>query len=352
MKHRLNLDNKDPNYILLKEIFKIMDSRNSKSILASHGFKNLNRTIFTFKIIFISMFFGIDIPFILNELKSKKELRKYFNISEVLTADQVYKIFSEINSEKLIKCLNRILNSRNMVKRRGKKTFIVDATPVDVDINFHRNKKTKEHLEKINLKWSYSSSKGYYIGFKATVVLDYDSMNPVCILVHSGAPNDAKLFEEILENLQKRRIIRKGDTLIFNKGYYRYKNYQIGISKYKIIPFIFPKEKFSITRLDDILTYPLAVFNKTKRIMKEKRLYNSLKMELMKKIDSWEKFKPIRGKIEDFFKLLKQGLNMREIHKYTPKSVEKTVYLNVFLGALIISQGFYSKTAIQQLSEN
>ena len=37
----------------------------------------------------------------------------------------------------------------NIVKRRGKKTFIVDATPVDVDINFHRNKKTKEHLEKL-----------------------------------------------------------------------------------------------------------------------------------------------------------------------------------------------------------
>lgn len=29
MKHRLNLDKKDSNYILLKEIFKIMDSRKS-----------------------------------------------------------------------------------------------------------------------------------------------------------------------------------------------------------------------------------------------------------------------------------------------------------------------------------
>ncbi len=36
MKHGLNLDNKDPNYILLKEIFKIMDSRNFKRILASY----------------------------------------------------------------------------------------------------------------------------------------------------------------------------------------------------------------------------------------------------------------------------------------------------------------------------
>lgn len=40
------------------------------------------------------MFFDLDILFILNELKSKKELRKYFNISEVLSVTQVYKIFS------------------------------------------------------------------------------------------------------------------------------------------------------------------------------------------------------------------------------------------------------------------
>lgn len=351
MKHRLNLDKKDPNYILLKEIFKIIDSRKSQKILASCGFKNLNKQIFTFKIIFISMFFDLNVKFIINELNFKKELCKYFNISEVLSADQVYKIFSEQNEKMLLKSLNRILNSMNQTKRRGKKTFIVDATPVDVDINFLRNKKSKKHLEKLNLKWSYSSSKGHYIGFKATIVLDYDSINPVCILIHSGAPNDTKLFDEILENLQKRRIIRKGDILIFDKGYYSYKNYQLGINKYKIVPFIFPKSSFKQNKLNDILTYPLDVFKKIKRIKHEKRIYNTLKQELLKKLSSWSKFKPKRGKIEDFFKLLKQGLNMKEIHKYTSKSVAKTVFLNVFLGALTISQGFYSKTAIQQLSE-
>ena len=352
MKHRLNLDIKDPNYTLLKKIFKIMDSRKSLQILASHGFKNLDKQIFVFKIIFISMFFGLDIPFILNKLESKKELREYFKISEVLTADQVYKIFSQQNPENLLKALNRILNHQNRVKRRGKNTFIVDATPVDLDFNFNRNKKTKEHLKSLNLKWSYSSSKGFYISFKATVVMDYESMNPVCILIHSGAPNDAKLFDEIMENLRKRRIIRKGDTIIFDKGHYSYKNYQLGISKYKIIPFIFPKENFNKTKLNDQLSYPLQIFERTKKLLAEKQFYNNLKIDLFKKLDNWKKFKPIRGKIEDFFKLLKQGLNMREIHKYTPKSVAKTVYLNVFLGALIISQGFYSKTAIQQLSEN
>ena len=298
------------------------------------------------------MFFGLDIPFILNELESKEKLRKYFNISEVLSADQVYKNFSLQDSEELIKALNRILNGINRVKRRGKKTFIVDATPVDLDFNFNRNKKTKEYLKTLNLKWSYSSSKGFYIGFKATVVIDFDSMNPVCILIHSGAPGDAKLFDEIMENLQKRRIIEKGDTLIFDKEYYSYENYQIGISKYKIVPFIFPRDNFKRNKLNDQLSYPLQAFKKTKKILAQKQFYNNLKIELFKKLENWEKFKPIRGKIEDFFKLLKQGLNMREIHKYTSKSVEKTLYLNVFLGAIIISQGFYSKTAIQQLSEN
>ena len=91
---------------------------------------------------------------------------------------------------------------------------------------------------------------------------------------------------------------------------------------------------------------------KLKKIETEKLFFENLKQELLKKLDNRKNFKPIRGKIEDFFKLLKQGLNLREMHKYTPKSVEKTEYLNVFLGALIISQGFNTKTAIQQLSEN
>ena len=152
-----------------------------------------------------------------------------------------------------------------MLKEEEKRFFIVDATPVDLDFNFQRNKKTKKHLKTLNLKWSYSSSKGFYIGFKATVIIDFDSMNPVCILIHSGAPNDAKLFDPIIETLQKRRIIQKGDTLIFDKGYYSYENYQIGISKYKIVPFIFPRDNFKRTKLNDKLSYPLQAFKKTKK---------------------------------------------------------------------------------------
>lgn len=76
-------------------------------------------------------------------------------------------------------------------------------------------------------------------------------MNSVCILIHSGVPNDAKLFDEIMETLQKRWIIQKGDAILFYKGYYSYKNYQLGIGKYKSVPFIFPKNNFNKTKLND-----------------------------------------------------------------------------------------------------
>ena len=64
-----------------------MDFRETSEILASFEFKNLDKQVFTFKIIFISMFFALDILFILNELESKERLRKYFNISEGFSVD-------------------------------------------------------------------------------------------------------------------------------------------------------------------------------------------------------------------------------------------------------------------------
>jgi len=87
---------------------------------------------------------------------------------------------------------------------------------------------------------------------------------PVAILIHSGAPHDTKIFTEYKENLRKRRIISKKDTIIFGRRYYKYEKYQIGISKYKIVPLIFPKEKFKLQKLKDKLTYPYA-YSKIKR---------------------------------------------------------------------------------------
>lgn len=114
-------------------------------------------------------------------------------------------------------------------------------------------------------------------------------------------------------------------------------------------------EEFISKLSQDILESDQFKPNEKINYIENERFNRILKLRedlYVKLIRPMKKFKPIRGKIGDFFKLLKQRLNMKPIHKYTPKSVKKTVYLNVFLGSLIISRGFYSKTPIQQLSEN
>ncbi|HOT04410.1 MAG TPA: transposase, partial [Methanolinea sp.] len=58
-----------------------------------------------------------------------------------------------------------------------------------------------------------------------------------------------------------------------------------------------------------------------------------------------------RSLIEDVFKTAKNAFGLRKIHKYTTKSVKKTVCLNVLLLGLVISLGFDKKIDLQRLAE-
>jgi hypothetical protein len=352
MKYHLNYEKEDDNYILLEQVFKIIDSRKSEKIIASYGVGNVEMFVLCLKIMFTAMFFGLDIKFIVNDLKNLEKLRNFFNIEEVPEPSYIYNYFSKLTEEQILKISNRILNSFKTYKNRKQMTYLVDATPVDLDFNIKSRKKTKEYLKTLDLKWSYSTSKGYYIGFKATVVVEYTSAMPVMILIHSGAPNDSKLFDEILKELKIRRIIRNNDILIFDRGYYSYNNYQIGVSKYKIIPFIFPKNNFKINKLNDRLSYPLEIFSLKKPINKLKSIFKRIKRQLLGFIADWENYKPKRGKIEDFFKLCKEGVNLKKIHKYTPKSAKKTAILHVFLAGILTTLGYSGKTDLQRLAES
>lgn len=76
MNHSLNFDKSDSNYILLKEIFKIIDLRKSEQIIASQGINNIKKFTDALKILFISIFFGYEISYVINEVNTKNKLRK------------------------------------------------------------------------------------------------------------------------------------------------------------------------------------------------------------------------------------------------------------------------------------
>ena len=75
-----------------------------------------------------------------------------------------------------------VLRTVNAVcgKRKSVKTIIIgDTTNLTVDINWFKRKYKSEYLKDKDYKWAYSKSKGYYIGMKLVLAIEYHSLKPL-----------------------------------------------------------------------------------------------------------------------------------------------------------------------------
>ena len=152
-------------------------------------------------------------------------------------------------------------------------------------------------------------------------------------MIESGSPNDTKMVAKILPILRRKKIIRREDRILFDRGYYSYENYKLALQKYKVIPLILMKEKFDKKKLEDMLSFPLEIFkNKKENLKKAKRQYMALVKELMSFITETKKIKYHRGFIEDFFKIMKVGFGFKKLNRYTLKSMHKFTALNILFG--------------------
>jgi len=350
MKSSINLDKKDPKICLLTKILKHFDDRSIQQLISRNGIKNTNMMIDCIKIILMTMYFDYTISDMVREINRNKKLQTHFKIQNNFTEQQFYEYFSRFNPNLFNNITNSICSRINKKNRSPIKIYLADATPVAVDINTIKKYVSKEDLAKLNLKWGFSKTKNYYIGFKVTVVLDKDTLCPVSILIHSGSPHDSVIYEEVLNELKRRRLFAKRTLLYFDRGYYSLENYKIGINRYKIVPVIAPKYKNTIQKIKDNLAYPLEIYN-NKNLKQEKKNYILLKTILIKQIANWDNLKPVRGLIEDFFKVAKDAFGLGKFHKYTTKSITKNIYLCLLLTTLCIQQGYNTKTKMQQLAE-
>ena len=347
----LNYDKHDPKFILLRKVFKFIENEKIKDIYNHYGITKRSTFVIYLKIFFMHIFFSYRISDVVNELNRSSKLRKFAGISEVPNENQVYEYLSRYDPETYCKIVNSILRKFFKPHKRRKDVYITDATPVECDINILRKYITQKHLKKLRLKFGYSNSKGYFIGYKVTVVLEKTTRTPVSILIHPGAPNDSKIFDEVLKELKRRSLIKPKDLIYFDRGYFSYENYKIGINKYKIIPVIFPKDIFKINKFQDQMSYSLMVYKNKKEIKENKKLFRHLMSLLLIKLKNWKDYKPIRGIIEDFFKAAKGAFGLGKFHSFTDKSMYKNIYLCLLLTAIVVQNGFKTKTQLQQLAE-
>jgi len=72
------------------------------------------------------------------------------------------------------------------------------------------------------------------------VLINYKTLTPLFIYVYPANVNKSKIYPSILKMLKRKRLIRFGDVIIMDKGFYSYEDYLIGIG-YSIVPLIIQK---------------------------------------------------------------------------------------------------------------
>lgn len=348
----LNYTKRCRKFRLLDKVFINIDDKKNRHIFSENGIKNIKMMITCIKIVFLSKFYNYPVSRVIYEINIDKKLKRFLKIeNEVPSEAQVYEYLSRYSPNQYNNISNSFFKLFLKLNKNRKSDWIVDATPVACDINILKKYVSPEHLEKLDLDMGFSTTKGYYIGFKVTLVLEKDSLCPISVIIHSGAKNDSKIFDEVLEELSRRRLLKKRQVILFDKGYYSMENYINAINKYNVVAVIFPRIYFTIEKLDARMSTSLDIFYDENTLEENKKLFLELTTILYEKLENWKKLKPIRGLIEDFFKVCKDAFGLGEFHAYTQSSMRRNIYLCILLSTLVIQQGFDTKTKLQQLAE-
>jgi transposase len=53
-----------------------------------------------------------------------------------------------------------------------------------------------------------------------TLTIDYDACKPLAIIIHPGSPHDTKIFDYMMNELKRRRILKKRQLILCDKGFY------------------------------------------------------------------------------------------------------------------------------------
>jgi hypothetical protein len=214
----LIVDEQDPKWQLLGQILKIFASRRVKQQLARQGLTPVPKAALMLRITLIAMFFSLKLAYVVGELQDREGLRNFAQVPVVPTNQQVASFLGKFIPQQFVELVLGVLNQLCPPRPRGRGTFLVDSTEIQVDINWFRKTWPKSALVNRDFQWGYTPSKGYYLGYKLSLVLRYPSLQPVSFLLHPGAPADVELWDRLVQELKRRRIIRKGDLVVADKG--------------------------------------------------------------------------------------------------------------------------------------
>ena len=239
----------------------------------------------------------------------------------------------KFEEEQFKKAIEQIINSLFGKIGRGCFKIVVDTSGIDLDLNKQKHRIPNEELEDKEYKWRFDGNE-FFIGFKLAFAMDYKTKRPLLFLIYQANIHDSQIYEDILENLKKKRLLRQNAIVIADKGFCSYYNYSIALNKYKVAPVIWLKENMNLSKLLSMISTPLTCFleNNVKELAFFKKLVKIL-IDYLKRSDS---LTSKRSEVKDVFKLGKCELFMDKINRFTERFAAKFVYTNVLLIAISI----------------
>jgi hypothetical protein len=343
--------NEDSKWKLLSEILNVFDLRSCKQILTKRGIVPLYRSIPAIKIVLLSMFYSCEISYAIKELEERESLRAFLKISSVPTENEIYGVLSKYEPEEFACSVFELLNELCPKRKSGSRGIIVDSTDINLNLNWHSKKITKKSLENKEYKWGHSTHRGFFIGMKLTLALEYPTLKPLLFLINQANVPEPKIYTQMLQELKRKRIVSPQDVIYADRGYYSYDNYVISVREFKVVPLIFPRKNCNFKKLFNMLRYPLKIFDSRRDTKSEIKIYKGIIAKFKELISKWSEFRSVRSIIEDIFKLAKKAYSMEDLHRYTRSSVLKYCSLAVLLVGMTVNYGIKERKELQAFSE-
>ena len=139
--------NEDFKWELLSEILNVFAFRSCRQILTKRGILPLSKSVPALKIVLLSMFFSCEISYAIRELKERESLRTFLKISSVPTEKEIYGLLSKYEPQQFTDFVFELLNELCPKRKSGSKGIIIDSTDINLNLNWHAKKISKESLE-------------------------------------------------------------------------------------------------------------------------------------------------------------------------------------------------------------
>lgn len=336
----------NPKWLIVQEILKSIGSAHAKKVASRLNVPDVKVFLDCIKILVLSDTFELDYSYVISEIQTNKSLKSFMELKYVPEIDYLYKYISKLDSNCISTFFRNIFKVTPNNHRKDRKYVIIDTTAIPIDINIWRKRfdigRGKKYI------WSYSSSAGYYVGYKLILAIDAMTFEILGFEIYQGSPNDAKLLEKFVENLCKSRKLRMGDFVICDRGFTSMQNYHILISRFLLIPMIFARKNTDLKRILATLTPPLDIWNGRPYLL---NIWKKIVKEFIQIAEIWPVFKEIRSNIELFFNVAKNCVRLNKVHQFTKESVLKKVIRAFHLTSELITTAKLFNIGVRELAE-